>query len=91
VLARDDPPLHRAHAAGEVERGRERLGRELLLRHMRQEPFRVEEDGVRADRDDDRDPALEQEASEVRALRDVVADDRLVARLPDALASASMS
>ena len=43
VLAGDDAALHRAHAAGEVDRRRERLGGELLLRKVGEEALRVEE------------------------------------------------
>src|SRR5581483_11417901 len=85
VLTGDDPPLHRADAAGEVERGGERLSRILDLREMRQEALRVEEDRVGADGDDDRDPALLQDVPEICALPDVVADERLVGRLADPL------
>src|SRR5581483_6101669 len=81
----DDPPLHRADAAGEVERGGERLSRILDLREMRQEALRVDEDRVGADGDDDRDPALLQDVPEICALPDVVADERLVGRLADPL------
>ena len=85
VLTRDDAALHRADAACDVDRGGQHLGGELLLGQVRQEPLRVEEDGVRADRLDDRHAGLLQQAREVAHLSDVVGDGRLVGGLADPL------
>jgi len=56
-----------------------------VLRHVRQHPLGVDEDGVGADRHDDRYAGLEQQAAEIRALADVVANDALVRRFANAL------
>jgi hypothetical protein len=91
VLARDDPSLHRPHGALEVDRSGKRLRRELLLFEVRQEPLRVQEHGMRAERDDDRHARFEKEAAEVGGLSDVVIDDPLVDRFANSLPERLMS
>ena len=72
-----------AHAAGEVERARERLGRELAAGNLRKHPARVEIDGVPADRLEDRGTLLLEHRAEVGDLLDAVAKVVLAEHLPE--------
>jgi len=76
--------FHGPHAGVDVESGGERLGGELVARHVGQEAFGVEEDAVRADRGDDGHAGVEQLLAEVFDLTDAGADVIFADRFFDA-------
>ena len=67
-----DASFHRAHARDTVQLGRECLGRELFLRYVRQDAPGIEEYGVPADRQDDRDAGTWTDHVELGLWGDVV-------------------
>src|SRR5581483_2002213 len=80
----DDPALHRPGPRVEVDLAGQALGRKLLLRDMRVDPLRVEEDSVAADRLDDRNAGRLQHLPELAHLQDARPDVIVVDRLLDA-------
>src|ERR1039457_3174696 len=70
----DDATLHGPYPRVEIDRNRERLRRQVVLRQVRQDGPRVEIDAMSADGQDDRNARVDQQIAQILHLTDASAD-----------------